>query len=88
MNKEEFRRICAQYCEGGDFALNPDAAFLEDVLDGVMQKQAETGLRYCPCRLTTGDFEKDIDLLCPCFFRAQEKWKTKGECWCSLFVKK
>ena len=78
MDKSTFKKICEQYCAGQDFILNPDPAFLDLVLEGVMAKQKETGFRFCPCRLGTGSFQKDISLLCPCHFQAQEIWKQEG----------
>lgn len=56
--------------------------------DGVLNNEKNHGLKYCPCRLRTKDFDKDIKLICPCNFKSQNTWKEKGECWCSLFVKK
>ena len=88
MNKEEFARICEEYCKGKDFIVNPDKEFLDDVYEGVLAEERRTGLRYCPCRIGSGDFEKDIELLCPCNFHIQETWKKEGRCWCGLFVKK
>jgi ferredoxin-thioredoxin reductase catalytic chain len=46
------------------------------------------GLRLCPCRLRDGTREKDLELICPCNFKAQGVWKDKGRCWCGLFVKR
>lgn len=83
MNKDDFARVCREYADGTDFQLNQDKAFLASVIGGVMKKQEQTGLRYCPCRIGT-----ELELLCPCFFQAQEKWEKEGMCWCGLFVKK
>lgn len=88
MNRAEFVRICREYAEGKEFTLNPDKKFLDDVLNGVMMREEATGMRYCPCRLTTGDPETDTSLLCPCYFQAQERWKNDNMCWCGLFVRK
>ena len=55
---------------------------------GVLENLKSKGLKYCPCRITTGDPEKDFKLICPCNFLAQQTWKEYGECWCGLFVKR
>lgn len=55
---------------------------------GVLENVKNKGLKYCPCRVTTGDLEKDLKLICPCNFLAQQTWKEYGECWCGLFVKR
>jgi ferredoxin-thioredoxin reductase catalytic subunit len=47
-------------------------------------------LKYCPCRLTTKDFEEGLKLVCPCNFLIHETYQDKkdGECWCGLFVRR
>lgn len=55
---------------------------------GVLENMKNKGLKYCPCRITTGDQDKDLKLICPCNFLAQQTWKEFGECWCGLFVKR
>ncbi len=88
MNKEEFTRICRAYAESEDFILNPDIAHLEHTLNGILKMQEKTGLRYCPCRLLSGNPANDADLLCPCHFQIQGVWEAEGRCWCGLFVKR
>lgn len=67
--------------------LNPDRSRVEMLADGVLSNEKERGFRFCPCRMTTGEREKDLKLICPCDFKSQRTWKEKGECWCSLFVR-
>jgi ferredoxin-thioredoxin reductase catalytic chain len=55
---------------------------------GVLQNLQNRGQRYCPCRITTGDQQKDLNLICPCNFLKQPVYKETGECWCGLFVKR
>jgi len=69
------------------FILNPDKEVVETLAKGVLRNEKEKGLKYCPCRVVVGDPEKDLKILCPCFFQIHETWKSKGECWCSLFIK-
>lgn len=69
------------------FVLNPKRKEVERLARGVLSNEKKHGLKYCPCRMTTGDWEQDIKLICPCNFKVQKTWKEKGECWCSLFVK-
>lgn len=88
MNREEFVRICGEYAEGKDFRLNPDKAFLDDVISGVLAKEKTDGLRLCPCRLAMGSVELDWELLCPCYFQKLDVWPKEGRCWCGLFVKR
>ncbi|MDP7505960.1 MAG: ferredoxin-thioredoxin reductase catalytic domain-containing protein [Candidatus Woesearchaeota archaeon] len=85
MNK--LREVFGKFCEGNDFQLNPDSKHTDAVLSGVLKNEKETGSRYCPCQVKTGDFKKDVSLLCPCNFKAQKTWQEKNQCWCGLFMK-
>lgn len=87
MDKQEVTKAFEEFCQGNEFELNPDRAHTSAVIDGVLENEKKFGLKYCPCRIRTGNFEKDIELLCPCNFMIQEKYKTLGECWCGLFTK-
>lgn len=71
-----------------EFKLNPDNQWVINLAKGVLNNEQRKGLKFCPCRITLNDREKDIKLICPCNFTAQSTWKEKGECWCKLFVKK
>ena len=88
MNKKEFIGACEKFTEGNDFMLNPDKKRVNMLVTGVFNNEKNHGLKYCPCRLRTKDFDKDLLLICPCNFKAQKTWQEKGECWCSLFVKR
>jgi len=71
----------------GEFILNPQKDRVLRLAKGVLENEKNHGLKYCPCRLTTGDKIQDLELVCPCNFKIQKTWKEIGECWCSLFVK-
>ncbi|MBW2965892.1 ferredoxin-thioredoxin reductase [Candidatus Woesearchaeota archaeon] len=88
MNIEELKKTFEKFCENNDFRLNSDKEHTDTALKGVLENQEKTGFKFCPCQIQTGDFSKDIGLLCPCNFKAQKTWQEKGECWCGLFVKK
>ena len=88
MNKEELRKVLEKFTGKGDFMLNPNKNHVDMVIDGLLENERKCGLKLCPCRLRDGTRETDISLICPCNFKAQENWKTKGECWCGLFVKR
>jgi len=65
-----------------------DKQAVHDLSLGVLENRKSKGGKFCPCRITTGDREEDLKLLCPCNFNAQRTWKENGECWCGLFVKR
>ena len=64
---------------------NPDIERVELLAEGVLNNEDNYGLKYCPCRLSSGNKDADMKLICPCNFKAQKTWQEKGECWCSLF---
>jgi ferredoxin-thioredoxin reductase catalytic chain len=88
MNKIQLVQAWARFTEGNDFMLNPDSERVNLLAEGVRNNEKNHGFKYCPCRLRTKDFEKDLKLVCPCNFKAQKTWQEKGECWCSLFVRR
>jgi len=73
--------------ENDKFILNPDKEAVERLAKGVLINEKNKGLKFCPCRMISENFEEDLKLICPCNFKMQKTWKEKGECWCSLFVK-
>jgi ferredoxin-thioredoxin reductase catalytic subunit len=88
LNKSEIIRTFGEFCQGKEFELNPDRSHLEAIIDGILDNEKKYGLKYCPCRIVSGDFNKDSELICPCHFTAQKKYAEQGECWCGLFTKK
>ena len=72
----------------GSFVLNPDAERVLLLAKGVLSNEKNYGLKYCPCRMTTGRRAEDLKLICPCNFKVQKTWMEKRECWCSLFLEK
>ncbi len=88
MNKEELKKSWEMFTEKNDFMLNPDDKHVDMVIDGVLENEKKCGLKLCPCRLGDSTRKMDLELICPCNFKIQEKWKNKGECWCGLFVRR
>ena len=67
--------------------LNPDSAFLNDLFEGLKQNEDRYEYPSCPCRLATGKFELDRDIICPCDYRDPDV-KEYGCCYCALYVSK
>lgn len=90
MEKERIKVMLEKFSEGKDFKLNPDEDYLQPVWESLEMSSEKEHMMWCPCRPTTGDKKEDLkrDLSCPCDFKKQITWKTKGECWCGLFVKR
>ena len=88
MDKQQIIKVFADFCRNNEFQLNPDERHVAAVIDGLLENEQKFGLKYCPCRLRSGDFQKDLGLLCPCNFTVQDKYRAQKECWCGLFTKK
>ncbi len=85
---EEIEKAWKSFTDDSEFRLVDDEEFLGTLAKGVLNNEKNHGLKYCPCRMTTGDFKKDLKLICPCNFKIQETYGEKGECWCGLFIKR
>jgi ferredoxin-thioredoxin reductase catalytic subunit len=90
LDTQGFRKAIETFTQDNEFQLNPDADKVASLLDGVANNERNHGLKYCPCRLMTKEWEEDLKLVCPCNFPIHETYRgnPKGECWCSLFVKR
>lgn len=68
------------------WVLNPDAEHLRIVIRGLVRNKHKFGRPYCPCRLRSGDEEKDRDIECPCIYHKDEI-AHDGHCHCLLYYK-
>lgn len=89
-DKQKFLSAIEKFAEKNEFQVNPDKEKVQMLFEGLFNNESNHGLKYCPCRLITKDFEEDLKLVCPCNFIIHETYKDKedGECWCGLFVKR
>ncbi len=69
------------------YYLNPDKALLNDLLEGLVKNIERYGYPSCPCRLASGNFKLDRDILCPCDYRDPDVAEF-GYCYCALYVRK
>lgn len=84
---EEARTRAKEYAKEKDYVLNVDAKQLLAVLRGLARNKERFGAAYCPCRLRSGDPEKDRIIICPCIYHEKEI-EEQGTCLCRLFFKK
>ena len=83
--EQEIRHRLEKYLEGTPYRFNPDAAVVEEVIKGLAIRRLKTGHEYCPCRVVTGNVEKDKKIICPCDYHEKEI-ERKGRCFCGLLV--
>jgi ferredoxin-thioredoxin reductase catalytic subunit len=55
--------------EASGYHLNPDNENTMQLVEGLAVNTARYGYPLCPCRLTRGGREADIDIICPCDYR-------------------
>jgi ferredoxin-thioredoxin reductase catalytic chain len=64
---------------------NPDMAMTLDLLGGLLINKERYGHMACPCRLASGTFALDRDVVCPCVYRDPDV-DAFGACYCGLYV--
>jgi ferredoxin-thioredoxin reductase catalytic subunit len=57
------------------------------LIDGLFVNLNRYGYSSCPCRFSTGDYQKDKDIICPCVYMESDVEKY-GACFCGLYVSK
>jgi ferredoxin-thioredoxin reductase catalytic subunit len=74
-----------KWAESTGYHLNPDREFTWDLVEGLLVNRKRYGYQACPCRLASGDKEKDEDIICPCVYRDPDL-EEYGACYCALYV--
>jgi len=74
-----------QDAEQSAYHLNPDEEMTLDLVRGLMVNEGRLGYPACPCRLPAGEFEADLDIICPCDYRDPDL-DEYGMCYCALYV--
>jgi ferredoxin-thioredoxin reductase catalytic chain len=69
------------------YHLTPDPDLLQGFLEGLKVNEDRYGYPSCPCRLASGNFEIDRDIICPCDYRDPDVAEF-GACYCRLYVSK
>jgi len=69
------------------YYFNSDKKKVMELLDSLIVNKTRYGYMSCPCRLASGDRDKDKDILCPCVYREADV-KEYGSCYCNLYVSK
>ena len=71
--------------EAKGYFFNKDRARVNELLEALLLNKERYGYMCCPCRLSSGDREKDKDIICPCVYREPDV-KEYGSCYCNLYV--
>jgi len=62
------------------YHLNPDQAFVRELVRGLLTNEARHGYEACPCRFALGSREEDRDIICPCDYR-DDDLTEHGSCY-------
>ncbi len=81
---ELYQRL-KQEAEASGYYLNPDLDLVLDLMEGLLTNLKRYGYMACPCRLASGEREKDLDIICPCDYRDADL-EEYGACYCGLYV--
>lgn len=82
---DDFRRRAEADAKTNGCYLIPDAELLQSFLEGLKTNEERYGYPSCPCRLASGVFELDRDIICPCDYRDPDVAEY-GACYCRLYV--
>jgi ferredoxin-thioredoxin reductase catalytic subunit len=83
----DMRTRVQTYATKHNWVLNPDEKQLATVIRGLVRNKKKFGHPYCPCRLRSGDEEKDHAIVCPCVYHKDEI-TNDGSCHCKLYFKR
>ena len=87
MNKEELYEMLKKAQEPKGYYFSNDKEHVFELLEALLVNKERYGYMCCPCRLASGDREKDKDIICPCVYREPDV-KEYGSCYCNLYVSK
>ncbi len=69
------------------YYLNPNPEFLDNLIEGLKTNEERYTYPACPCRLSSGIFDYDRDIICPCDYRDADV-EQFGACYCGLYVRR
>ncbi|MGD8387579.1 MAG: ferredoxin-thioredoxin reductase catalytic domain-containing protein [Desulfobacteraceae bacterium] len=84
-NIQEFYDMLRKVQEPKGYYFNQDRERVFELLEALLQNKERYGYMSCPCRLASGDRDKDKDIICPCVYREADV-KEYGSCYCNLYV--
>jgi ferredoxin-thioredoxin reductase catalytic chain len=85
MDIEQLYGALKKIQEPKGYYFNVDKEKVIALLKGLLTNKDRYGYMSCPCRLASGDYQQDKDIICPCEYRAPDVGEY-GSCYCSLYV--
>jgi ferredoxin-thioredoxin reductase catalytic subunit len=85
MTADDLYQLLKKAQEPKGYFFNGDKGWVLPILHDMLVNKARYGYTSCPCRLASGDREKDRDIICPCVYREADVGEY-GSCYCNLYV--
>lgn len=85
MSLEQLHGMLKRSQEAKGYYFNGDRQLVFDLLKGLLVNKERYGYMSCPCRLASGDYGQDKDIVCPCIYRGPDV-EEFGSCYCGLYT--
>jgi ferredoxin-thioredoxin reductase catalytic chain len=85
MTPDQLYDMLSKAQEPKGYFFNKNKTWVLEILKDLLINKERYGYMSCPCRLASGDREKDKDMICPCIYRTDDI-KEYGSCYCNLYV--
>ena len=85
MKPEELMETLRRIQEPKGYFFNKNRSLVLELMEGLLINKERYGYMCCPCRLASGDRDKDKDIICPCVYREPDVDEF-GSCYCGLYV--
>jgi len=82
---ENLYETLKKFQESKGYYFNKDKQRVLELLEALLVNKDRYGYMSCPCRLASGNREKDKDIFCPCVYREPDV-EEYGSCYCNLYV--
>jgi len=86
-NVDKLYEMLRKVQEPKGYFFNKDRKQVLELLEALLVNKSRYGYMSCPCRLASGNREKDKDIFCPCVYRGPDV-EEYGSCYCNLYVSK
>lgn len=85
MDAKELHAALKKLQEPKGYFFNADEEMTLPLLESLLVNKERFGYMACPCRLASGQYEADKDIICPCVYREPDVAEY-GACFCGLYV--
>jgi ferredoxin-thioredoxin reductase catalytic chain len=85
MNAEQLYEMLKKVQEPKGYYFSDDTERVMELMQALLANKERYGYMVCPCRLSSGEKEKDRDIICPCVYRTEDVAEF-GSCYCNLYV--